>query len=75
VRKTSVYLTEAETARLARLAEREGVSQAEVIRRAITAYVPRTTADRGFRLAGVADGPGDSVADHDEDELLAGFGE
>ena len=35
VRKTSVYLSAEETSKLAKLAEREGSSQAEVIRRAI----------------------------------------
>ena len=43
---------------LADLARREGVSQAEVIREAIGAYRGRRVADRNFRLAGVAVGPG-----------------
>jgi hypothetical protein len=74
VRKTSVYLTEDETARLARLAMREGTSQAEVIRRAIKTYEPQGRGDREFALVGSADGPGGSVADIDEEELLEGFG-
>jgi hypothetical protein len=74
VHKTSVYLNADEIARLATLAEREGASQAEVIRRAIRLYEPQRRGDRNFSLAGSADGPGGSVADLNEDELLEGFG-
>ena len=72
--KTSVYLTEDEVARLAKIAHREGLSQAEIIRRAIRSYEPRRPSDRHFALARIADGPGDSVADLDERDLLDGFG-
>jgi hypothetical protein len=74
VHKTSVYLNADEIARLASLAEREGTSQAEVIRRAIRLYEPQRRGDRNFSLAGSADGPGGSVADLNDDELLEGFG-
>ncbi|MCA1606742.1 MAG: ribbon-helix-helix domain-containing protein, partial [Acidobacteria bacterium] len=50
VRKTSVYFHEVDARRLAMLAEREGVSQASVLRRAIRAYVPHPA-----RLAGAAE--------------------
>lgn len=70
-----MYLTEAERRRLVRLAGSEGVSQAEVIRRAIATYEPTRVADRRFRLAGSYDGPGDSVAAIPEEELLQGLGE
>jgi predicted DNA-binding protein len=73
VKKTSVYLSEAEVARLARLAEQEGTSQADVIRKAIGAYASRVD-DREFRLLRSGRGPGTSVADITEEELLAGFG-
>lgn len=73
MRKTSVYLTLEETRGLAVLAEREGTSQAEIIRRAINAYA-RERRDRNFAVAGVAAGPGGSVADLPEGELLEGFG-
>ena len=73
--KTSVYLTGEERRRLALLAEAEHASQAEIIRRAIRAYDPVSTADREFRLARSFDGPGDSVADLDREESLSGFGE
>jgi hypothetical protein len=74
MKRTSVYLTEAEVNRLAWLAEREGTSQAEIIRRAIERYSPDTP-DRNFLLIGSFDGPGDSVADIPDEELLEGFGE
>jgi predicted transcriptional regulator len=74
MQKTSVYLSDDEIARLASLAKREGTSQAEVIRRAIRVYQPESRGDRNFSLVGVAEGPGDSVADLTEDELLDGFG-
>jgi hypothetical protein len=73
--KSSVYLTDAERRRLVRLAGSEGISQAEVIRRAIAAYEPPRAADRRFRLAGSYDGPGDSVVDIPEETLLDGLGE
>lgn len=72
--KTSVYLSDQESARLASLAIREGTSQAEVIRRAIRSYEPKARMDRNFAMVGIADGPGDSVADLSEEELLDGFG-
>lgn len=74
VKKTSVYLGDDEIDRLERLARQEGTSQAEVIRRAISVYAPRRTRDRDFSLARVARGPGTSVADIPERELLEQFG-
>ena len=72
--KTSVYLTPEELVRLATLAEQEGTSQSEVIRRAIRRYEPERRGNRDFLLAGSVDGPGGSVADLTEGELLEGFG-
>jgi len=57
------------------LADREGTSQAEVIRRAIRLYEPERKGDRNFALIGIANGPGGSIADVPEDELLEGFGD
>jgi len=72
--KTSVYLSSEEATRLAALAKREGTSQAEVIRRAIRTYAPERRCDRNFALAAAAAGPGGSVADLTDAELLEGFG-
>ena len=75
VRKTSVYLADEQAERLARLAREEGRSQAEVLRAALDSYQPRGTDDRDFALDGCVTGPGDSIADLDEDQLLRGFAE
>jgi Ribbon-helix-helix protein, copG family len=74
MRKTSVYLDDVLARRLARLADEEGRSQAEIIRAAIAAYKPRGSSDRIFALDGCATGTGISIATIDEDELLRGFG-
>jgi predicted transcriptional regulator len=75
VRKTSVYLSEAQADRLSRLSKQEGRPQAEIIREAITAYGVLRPGDRQFSLDGVALGDGTSIADVAEEELLQGFGE
>jgi hypothetical protein len=72
--KTSVYLSPEDLVRLSTLAEREGTSQAEVIRRAIRMYLPVRQGDRDFSLFAVVDGPGGSVADVNEEDLMEGFG-
>lgn len=73
MKKTSVYLDESDVERLRVLAERSGMSQAEVIRAAIQAYESKLP-DRNFALTAAWDGDGRSVADSTEDELLQGFG-
>lgn len=75
MRKTSVYLAESQARRLARIARDEQRSQAEVLRDAIDRYEPRANTSRDFAVDGCVTGPGDSIADHDERELLHGFGE
>ena len=78
MRKTTVYLSERESRRLAELARAEGRSQAEIIREAITAYVPAVKREGDFALAaGFArrdDGPR-PISEIPEDDLLDGFGE
>ena len=74
MRKTSVYLDEHLSARLARIADEQGRSQAEVLREALASYEPRVAPDRNFALDGCVAGTGGSVADIEEDESLRGFG-
>ena len=74
VQKFSVYLTDHEVLGLARLSEREGISRAEIIRRAIRQYVPERRRDRRLALIAVADGPGGSIAQVADTDLLGGFG-
>ena len=75
MKKTSVYLSEAEARRLAELSALERRSQAEIIRAAIGEYLPKGSPDRDFAMARSGRGPGGSVADIPEEELLEGFGE
>lgn len=79
MRKTSVYLTDAQAARLARLAKQEGRSQAEVLRAAVEAYEPAPTRDRDFfflreTFERIDDDPR-PISEIPEDEMLEGFGE
>ena len=76
MRKTSVYLNDEDEERLEWLANREGCSRAEVLRKALLLYSERggRRGDRDFAGARIADGPGDSIADIPEDEALRGFG-
>lgn len=75
MKKTSVYLTEAEADTLRVLAEREGRSQAAVLREALSVYDERSVPDRDFEMEGIFDGDGTSIADVPDDELMKGFGE
>ena len=77
MRKTSVYLDEAQVARLSRLAREEGRSQAEILRAAIDAYQPQPSRDRNFALAAGfprIDDDSRPISDIPADELLDGFG-
>ncbi|MEO6043928.1 MAG: CopG family transcriptional regulator [Tepidiformaceae bacterium] len=75
MKKTSVYLTESEAETLRNLAEREGRSQAAVLREALSIYDGRSVPDRDFEMEGIFDGDGTSIADVPDDELMKGFGE
>jgi transcriptional regulator with XRE-family HTH domain len=75
MKKTSIYLEEADVERLRRLAELEGRSQAEIVRAAIAAYEANLKPNRNFALTASWAGDGMSIADIPEEELLKGFGE
>lgn len=78
MKKTSVYLGKREEQRLARLAQSEGRSRAELIREAIASYVPPGRGDAGFALAAGferIDGDPRPISEIPDDELLEGFGE
>ena len=75
MRKTSVYLTDAQAERLARLSKQQGRPQAEIIRDAIATYAPPRPGERHFSLDGVVVGDGTTISEIGEDELLRGFGE
>jgi predicted transcriptional regulator len=75
MKKTSLYLDEADVQRLRRLAEMEGLSQAAILREAMVAYEAVRTHERRFALAASWEGDGTSIADVPEADLLRGFGE
>ena len=77
MRKTSVYLDDAQAARLSRLAKAEGRSQAEILRAAVDAYQPQPSRDRNFALAAgfprIDEDPR-PISEIPEHDLLDGFG-
>ena len=77
MRKTSVYLDDEQARRLARLAQQEGRSQAQILREAVAAYEPTPSRDRDFALAAgfprIDDDPR-PISRIPERELLEGFG-
>jgi hypothetical protein len=75
VKKTSLYLDDGDVERVRRLAQREGRSQAEVVRAALASYETELLGRRRFALTGAAEGDGRSVADIAEEDLLQGFGD
>lgn len=75
MRKTSIYLSNEDYARLSRLAEEEGVSRTDLIREAIRYYQPKCRLPRALHMDGLIDGDGTSIADVPVEELMKGFGE
>lgn len=74
MKKTSIYLRDDEVVRLRELSRRTGRPQSALVREAIAAYEP-SSPDRDFAIFQDDErGPGDSVADHSEDDLLRGLG-
>lgn len=78
MRKTSVYLSDEQADHLARLAQAEGRSQAEIVRKAISSYRPQPRRDRNFALAGNferIDSGSRPISEISKGNLLRGFGE
>jgi predicted transcriptional regulator len=73
MRKTTVYLDPKVDVALGRLAAREGISKAEVIRRALADAVREVERPR-LRSIGVGAGPGDVADDVDRHLRETGFG-
>ena len=71
--KTTVYLPDELKASLSRVASERAISEAELIREALSDKVAAATAARP-RVALFADGLGDESVAERVDELLAGFG-
>jgi hypothetical protein len=78
MRKTSLYLTDTDSDRLRRVAEREGRSQSDVIRLALAEYEVAHVRTKDFAMFSLPprdDADGGSIADIPDDELMVGFGE
>jgi predicted transcriptional regulator len=73
VKKTSIYLDPELDLAIARLAEDEGITKAEAIRRAVARAVAGRRARPRITAIGVGEGPGDVVERFDE--YLAGMGD
>jgi predicted transcriptional regulator len=77
MRKTSVYLSDEQAERLAKLAHAEGRSQAEILRDAIERYESPPARDRRFAVAAgfprIDEDPR-PISHIPEHELLEGFG-
>jgi predicted transcriptional regulator len=73
VKKTSVYLEPELDRAVARLAEAEGITKAEAIRRALLAAVEDRPRPR-IRAIGVGEGPGDVSSDVDRHLRETEFG-
>ncbi len=74
MKKTSVYLEPELDRALDRLAARDGVSKAEVIRRALRQAVEGLDSPR-MTAIGVGHGPGDAASNVDKYLTETGFGE
>jgi predicted transcriptional regulator len=75
MRKTSVYLSDEDRARLARLAKARSKSHAEVLREALIVLERSQRPDRKFAMAGAVEGDGTDISKIPEEELLRGFGD
>lgn len=73
MKKTSIYLDPELDLAIARLAEAEGISKAEAIRRAVARAVAGRPPRPRITAIGVGEGPGDVVDRFDD--YLAGMGE
>jgi tRNA A37 threonylcarbamoyladenosine modification protein TsaB len=75
MKKTSVYLDPEVDRGLARLAEAQGRSKAEVIREALAEKAEQAPSQPRIRAIGVGSGPGDLSENIDRYLAETGFGE
>lgn len=78
MKKTSVYLSEEERRALREAADAHGLSQAQIIRKAITLFTEQRRGPRQLSLAGSGSWEGRSVSEmtpEEFDELMEAFGE
>ncbi len=73
MKKTSIYLDPETDRALSRLAEAEGITKAELVRRTLELAVAEAPRPR-IRAIGVGSGPGDVAEDVDRHLAETGFG-
>lgn len=74
MKKTSIYLEPELDATLSRMADRQGITKAELIRRSLRAAAEGEARPRVSAI-GVGQGPGDVSEDVDKHLAESGFGE
>lgn len=75
MKQITIMLDDEQIERLRRMARAEMRSEDELIRDFINRYAVESGHERVFAMEGIVEGPGGSVADIPEEELLKGFGE
>jgi predicted DNA-binding protein len=71
----TIMLDDEQVERLKRMAETEMKTEDQLLRDIIKRYAVERGHERVFAMDGAGRGPGRSVADVPEDELMKGFGE
>jgi predicted DNA-binding protein len=75
MKQYTITLDDEQVERIRRMAEAEMKTEDQLIRDIISRYAVESGHERVFAMDGAGRGPGDSVADIPEEELLQGFGE
>jgi hypothetical protein len=75
MKKYTIVLDDEQVERIRRMAEAEMKTEEQLLRDLIGRYAVERGHERVFAMEGVVEGPGGSVADVPEEELLEGFGE
>ena len=75
MKQYTITLDDEQVERLKRMAETEMKSEEQLLRDLISRYAVESGHERVFAMDGIVEGPGGSIADIPDDELLKGFGE
>ena len=75
MKQYTIMLDDEQVERLKRMAETEMKSEDQLIADIIKRYAVESGHERVFAMFGAGRGPGGSVADIPDDELMKGFGE
>jgi hypothetical protein len=75
MKQYTITLDDEQVERLKRMAETEMKSEDQLIADIIKRYAVESGYERVFAIDGIVHGPGGSVAEIPDDELMTGFGE